>query len=88
MLYNINDIFDNGIIYPSIDIDTPFLTTKRPNGPESYPGQGQFKTMVNNFINHISKKSLVLRSRYGSGKTTFIQRLIQEHKAEQVLFIT
>ena len=28
-LYTINDVFDNGVEYPSIDIDTPFLTTKR-----------------------------------------------------------
>jgi hypothetical protein len=39
-------------------------------------------------MTNASKKSLVLRSRYGSGKTTFMQRLIQERNPERVLFIT
>ena len=34
------------------------------------------------------KKSLVLRSRYGSGKTTFMQRLIKDRNPKRVLFIT
>ena len=33
-------------------------------------------------------KTFVLKSRYGSGKTTFMQRLIKEHNPERVLFIT
>ena len=37
---------------------------------------------------NLSKKSLLLKSRYGSGKATFTQRLIQEHNLERVLFIT
>ena len=37
---------------------------------------------------NIAKKSLALKSRYGSGKTTFMQRLIKEHNAERVLFTT
>ena len=35
-----------------------------------------------------AKKGLVLRSRYGSGKTTFMQRLIKERDPKRVLFIT
>ena len=46
MLYNINEIFDNGVEYPSIDVDTPLLTTKIPNGLESHPDQVKFKTIV------------------------------------------
>jgi hypothetical protein len=87
-LYSINDVFDDGVEYPSIDIDTPFLTTKQPNGPASHADQVQFKTVVDDFMGNIAKKSLVLRSRYGSGKTTRMQRLIKEHNPERVLFIT
>ena len=74
-LYTINDVFDDDVEYPSIDIDTPFLTTKRPNGPASHPDQVKFKTVVDDFMGNIAKKSLVLRSRCGSGKTIFMQPL-------------
>ncbi|MFM7989591.1 MAG: hypothetical protein ACKPKO_60780 [Candidatus Fonsibacter sp.] len=33
------------------------------------------------------KKALVVRSRYGSGKTTFLQRLANRRNPERVLFI-
>ncbi|MFM7985788.1 MAG: hypothetical protein ACKPKO_41385, partial [Candidatus Fonsibacter sp.] len=33
-------------------------------------------------------KALIVRSRYGSGKTTFLQRLVRARKPERVLFIT
>ena len=87
-LYTISDVLDDGVEYPSIDIDTPFLTAKRPNGAASHPDQVKFKAIVNEFMGNHNKKSLVLKSRYGSGKTTFMQRLIQEHNPERVLFIT
>ena len=35
-----------------------------------------------------SKKALVVRSRYGSGETTYSQRLIKARNPERVLFIT
>ena len=62
MLYNINDIFDNGVEYPSVDIDTPFLTTKKPNVPVSHLDQAIFKAIVNKFMDDIAKKSLVLKT--------------------------
>ena len=62
-LYTINDAFDDGVEYPSIDIDTPFPTTKKPNGPVSHPHQVKFKTVVDDFMGNIAKKSLVLSSR-------------------------
>ncbi len=34
------------------------------------------------------KKALIVRSRYGSGKTTYLQRLIKARNPERVLFIT
>ncbi|MFM7985247.1 MAG: hypothetical protein ACKPKO_38605, partial [Candidatus Fonsibacter sp.] len=36
----------------------------------------------------IQKTALIVRSRYGSGKTTFLQRLVRTRKPERVLFIT
>jgi hypothetical protein len=35
-----------------------------------------------------SKKALIVRSRYGSGKPTYLQRLIKARNPERVLFIT
>ena len=76
-LYTVNDVFDDGVEYPSIAVDTPFLTTKRPKCPASHADQVKFKTIVTDFMGNLSKKSFVLKSRYGSGTTTFMQRLIQ-----------
>ncbi|MFM7989986.1 MAG: DEAD/DEAH box helicase family protein, partial [Candidatus Fonsibacter sp.] len=35
-----------------------------------------------------NKKSLIVRSRYGSGKTIFLLRLVKSRNPERVLFIT
>jgi hypothetical protein len=40
--YTIDDVFDDDVEYPSIAVDTPFLTTKRPNGLSSHADQVQF----------------------------------------------
>ena len=50
-------------------------------------GQKVFKRTVRKFTDG-DTKAFVLKSRYGSGKTTFMQRLIKEHNPERVLFIT
>ena len=39
-------------------------------------------------MSNASQKMLIVRSRYGSGKTTFLQRLIKERDLKRVLFIT
>ena len=44
--------------------------------------------MLSNKFIKFGDKSLVLRSRYGSGKTTFMQQVIKKHKPDQVLFVT
>ena len=75
-------------VYPTIEINTPSLTTKTPEAKETNPDQGKFKRLVDDFMTDDQKKSLVLRSRYGSGKTTFMQRLIKERDPKRVLFIT
>ena len=70
------DIFTNGKVYSRTDIDTPFLTTKKP-GDKMSPDQAMFKALTKEVMDNPAKKSLVVRSRYGSGKTTFLQRLVR-----------
>ena len=50
-------------------------------------GQIVFKQTVRKFMN-ADTKTFVLKSRYGSGNATVMQRLIKEHNPERVLFIT
>ena len=88
MLHLSNDVFGNGVEYPCIEIDTPFLTSKDPKARDQNESQALFQSAVDDFLTNISKKSLVLRSRYGSGTTTFTQRLTQEQSPAKVLFIT
>ena len=80
------DAFDDGNKYDVIDIDEPFLKPKNKEGPMN-EGQKEFKRTVRAFMNG-DTMAFVLKSRYGSGKTTFMQRLIKEHNHERVLFIT
>ncbi|MFM7980471.1 MAG: PriCT-2 domain-containing protein, partial [Candidatus Fonsibacter sp.] len=79
--YSLNDVFDDCNDYPVIEIDTPFLTTKREATDAMNAGQTAFKQAVHKFLNGPTK-SLVLKSRYGSGKTTFMQRLINNYNPE------
>ena len=81
------NIFTNGQVYNPIVIDTPFLTTKKSSDDMS-PDQAKFKTLTKEVMDNPDKKSLVVRSRYGSGKTTFLQRLVKPRKLERVLFVT
>ncbi|MFM7982257.1 MAG: hypothetical protein ACKPKO_23355, partial [Candidatus Fonsibacter sp.] len=63
------DIFTNGDVYNQTEIDTHFLTTERP-GDEMRPDQAMFKALTKEVVGSTAKKSLIVRSRYGSGKTT------------------
>ena len=80
------DTFEDDVDYQPIPINTPYLTTKP--GQEPNKDQQQFKQLVDQFMEQASQKSLIIRSRYGSGKTTFLQELIRERKPKKVLFIT
>ena len=82
------DIYNDGVEHPCSEIDTPFIITKDPKAPDKNEGQKEFQRTVDDFLADVSKKSLVVRSRYGSGKTTVMQRLIQEQNLAKVLFIT
>ena len=68
-------------------IDTPFLLPP-PGESESCEGQRVFRSLTQRFMQEAGQKALVVRSRYGSGKTTFMQRVIQEHNPKRVLFVT
>ena len=86
LLHMSNDIYDDGVEHPCLEIDTPLLITKDPKAPDKNKGQKVFKRTVEDFLADASKQSLVVRSRYGSGKTTFMQRLIQDHNPAKVLY--
>ena len=73
--------------YPEIEIGTPFLTPKTEDTPKT-PDQETFQRLTDETMDSPSKKALVVRSRYGSGKTTYLQRLIKARNPERVLFIT
>ncbi|MFM7982292.1 MAG: hypothetical protein ACKPKO_23530, partial [Candidatus Fonsibacter sp.] len=81
------DIFTNDGVYNHTEIDAPFFTTKTP-GDEMSPDQAMFRTLTNDVMDNPANKLLIVRSRYGSGKTTFVQRLVNFRKPERVLFIT
>ena len=51
-------------------------------------GHRIFNDLTKTFMDNLDENCLVVRSRYGSGKTTFLKRLMQERNPERVLFIT
>jgi hypothetical protein len=65
-------------------IDVPFLM------PRGDPTEDQktFRDLAQRFMSEESQKALAVRSRYGSGKTYFLQQLVREHTPARVLFIT
>ncbi|MFM7990593.1 MAG: hypothetical protein ACKPKO_65860 [Candidatus Fonsibacter sp.] len=81
------NIFTNGKVYNCTEIDTLFFTTKKP-GDEMSPDQARFKALTKEVMDNPDKKALIVRSRYGSGKKTFLQRLVKRRNPERVLFIT
>ncbi|MFM7982793.1 MAG: hypothetical protein ACKPKO_26065, partial [Candidatus Fonsibacter sp.] len=52
------------------------------------PDQRKFQTLTDEVMNNPAKKALIGRSQYGSGNTTFFQRLVNSRNPERVLFIT
>ena len=79
------DAFNDGADYKPKVINTPYLLAKE--GQEENRDQRTFRDLTNGFMQS-DQKCLVVRSRYGSGKTTFLQELIQERNPQRVLFIT
>jgi hypothetical protein len=81
------EVFFDVAEYPAIEIDTPFLTPKSEDTPKT-PDQETFQKLTDETLNDPSERSLIVKSRYGSGKTTYLQRLIKNRNPERVLFIT
>ena len=81
------DVYTNDEVYNSTEIDAPFLTTPTPGDPMT-ADQDRFQLLTDEVMNDPSKKSLIVRSRYGSGKTTLRKRLVEARNPERVLFIT
>jgi hypothetical protein len=80
-------VFDDSGAYPVVEINTPFLTPKSPADPPN-TDQAKFQQLTDELMDTPGKKALVVRSRYGSGKTTFLQRLVKARNPKRVLFIT
>ena len=80
-------VFSDDEEYPEIESFTPFLTPKTGDTPKT-PDQETFQRLTDETMDSPSKKALVVRSRYGSGKTTYLQRLIKARNPERVLFTT
>ena len=79
-------VFSDDAQYPAIEINTPFLTPDTDDTPKT-PDQETFQRLTDETMDDPSKKALIVRSRYGSGKTTYLQRLIKARNPERVLFI-
>jgi len=82
------DIFDDSEYNP-VKIDTPFLVSQEEGG-EMTGEQQKFKELTEEVMDggEGGKKTLVVRSRYGSGKTTFLQRLVKKYDPKRVLFVS
>ena len=52
------------------------------------PDQETFQKLTDETLDDPSKKTLIVRSRYGSGKTTYLQRFVKHRNPERVFFIT
>ena len=74
-------------MYNHTEIDAPSLTTPTPGDPMT-ADQARFQSLTDEVMGDPSKKSLIVRSRCGSGKTTFLQRLVEARSPERVLFVT
>ena len=72
------------IIYKSIQINTPYLMAK---DTEPNEGQEQFKSITNDFFKS-NCKSLIIKSKYNSGKTTFLKDVFLNNPIKKALIIT
>jgi hypothetical protein len=80
-------VFDDSGAYPVVEISTPFLTPKSPTDAPN-ADQARFQELTDEVMDSPGKKALIVRSRYGSGKTTFLQRLVEARNPKRVLCIT
>ena len=79
----IHDVFNDTTIYNSIKINTQYLVSKDSNNND----QEIFKNTINEFRKN-DIKSLVIKSHYNSGKSTFIHNFIKNNNFKRILFIS
>ena len=83
--FHLHNIFNNEEEYEKICINTNFLVS---NNEEMNEGQCIFKKQTDEFFEHDHNKNLVIRSKYGSGKTTFLKDVMMNQDVQRVLIIT
>ena len=67
-----SDAFADDAVYHETEIDTPFFfTTTRPRD-EMTPDQRPAQALIDEVMDNPANKSLIVRSRYGSGNTAFL----------------
>ena len=54
------DVLDD-TAYPTIEINTPFLTTKTPDAKETHPDQTKFRQIVDDFMTDDEQKELCIK---------------------------
>ena len=70
----------------TLEIDVDFLLPR--DGAPPTDDQRAFAKLARKFTSDPTAKTLAINSRYNSGKTHFLRRLIKKHAYERVLFIT
>jgi hypothetical protein len=80
------EVFKDDRKYESIEINTPFLVPAE--GASYNEGQQVFKQVSEAFVSEPELKGLAVKSKYGSGKSTFLRQLMESQQYKRVLFIT
>ena len=82
----IGNIFEDDQKHESVEINTRYLV---PRDGKYSKDQQTFQDIVGQFEQREKLKTLIVRSAYNTGKTTFLQDLLREpQKYKRVLFIT
>ena len=84
--YHLKFIYGSDVVYDSININTPYLMPRETDTPNE--GQLKFKMITNDFFNNTSLKNLIIKSKYNSGKTCFLESVVNRPENERILIIT
>ena len=78
------EIYNDDKKYDNIEIDTKYLVPVV--GTEYNESQNTFKQISDNFVNNNNIKSLVIKSKYGSGKTTYLKQLMEAQQYQRFIY--
>jgi hypothetical protein len=90
-LWALEKIYDNGIKYEPIIINTKYLLDKNAKFKKFKNPQTDTEivsNMLHNFVNDEIIKFLIISSYYGSGKTTMIKLLLSLPQFQRILFVS